>query len=246
MLGPEIPATLLSPGAGGESQTEVTLVEELKRKLAAELEAEGRLVRGNTLSAVAQQYEDAYKSNSLQSTAEEFYRSQQYGPSAVHKKLAELPFSLIVTTCQDDLLAQAYQGGPKTPDVQRYHARGDKRANPEFPIQGTPAAPVIYHLFGNAGEPSSLVLSENDLLDFLIAVISGSSPLPNSLLSALKRKQQSFLFLGFGVRRWDLRILLKILLKTWGQQDQGTPIAAEPLRGLQDSDQRWCSSTSGA
>ena len=58
--------------------------------------------------------------------------------------------------------------------------------------------------------------------------------MPNSLLRVLKSREQSFLFLGFGVRRWDLRMLLKVLLKTW-EQDQGS-IAAESLKGLADSD----------
>ncbi len=234
MLGPEIPAKSLAPAQNGDQQS-TSLIEALKQKLTGELQDDNRRVCGSALSAIAQQYEDAYESNSLQATAEKFYRARQYAPSPVHETLASLPFPLIVTTNPDDLLTQAFKAANKTPISQRYHPRGDKRANPEFVIPGSPAAPVIYHLFGDANEPSSLVLSENDMLDFLIAVISGSSPLPNSLLSALKRKGQSFLFLGFGVRRWELRMLLKILLKTWGQ-DQSNPIAAEPLRGLLDSD----------
>jgi TIR domain/SIR2-like domain len=232
MLGPEVPA---SPSAAGNAP-DAAVVEALKHQLADELEADRRVVCGTTLAAIAQQYEDAYGSKSLKSTAEDFYRKSQYVPSPVHQMLASLPFSLVVTTSQDQLFAQALKATnmSKTASVQRYHAWGDKRDNPEFEITGSPSAPVIYHLFGHADEPESLVLSENDVLDFLKAVISGSSPMPNSLLRILKSKEQSFLFLGFGVRRWDLRMLLKILLKTW-EQDQGS-IAAESLAGLADSD----------
>ena len=229
MLGPEIPAKLLA----GDPQHN-TVIEVLKRQLADELEADRRTVSGTTLFAVAQQYEDAFGSKALKSIAEDFYRTSQFGPSTVHEMLASLPFSLIVTTSPNQLLAQALRSANKTPSVQRYHAWGDKRDNPEFEITGSPLAPVIYHLFGHAEEPESLVLSENDILDFLKAVISGTSPMPNSLLRVLKSKEQSFLFLGFGVRRWDLRMLLKVLLKSW-EQDQGS-IAAESLEGLADSD----------
>ena len=229
MLGPEIPA---KPLAGDPQHN--TVIEGLKRQLADELEGDRRTVCGTTLFAVAQQYEDAFGSKSLKSIAEDFYRTFQFAPSTVHEMLASLPFSLIVTTSPNQLLAQALKAANKTPAVQRYHAWGDKRDNPEFEITGSPSAPVIYHLFGHAEEPESLVLSENDILDFLKAVISGTSPMPNSLLRVLKSKEQSFLFLGFGVRRWDLRMLLKVLLKTW-EQDQGS-IAAESLEGLADSD----------
>ncbi|HTT24657.1 MAG TPA: toll/interleukin-1 receptor domain-containing protein, partial [Candidatus Sulfotelmatobacter sp.] len=225
MLGPEIPATAQNNASGA------TLIGGLKGKLRREMEDDNRQVYGNTLAAVAQQYEDAYESNSLQSTAEGFYRSCQYGPSTVHDRLASLPFSLIVTTAQDDLLRQALANAKKEPLVHHFNLRGDKIANPEFMIPGSPTQPVVYHLFGEASDPPSLVLSENDLLDFLIAVVSERSSLPNSLLRALKRKGQSFLFLGFGVRHWDLRILSKLLLRAL-DQSHSTSIAAEPVRNL--------------
>jgi hypothetical protein len=91
-------------------------------------------------------------------------------------------------------------------------------------------------LFGDAAEPSSLVLSENDVLDFLIAVVSERPPLPNSLVRALKRVGQSFLFLGFGIRHWDLRVLLKVLLRALELNRTGSAIAAEPLQGLLQPD----------
>src|SRR5271167_489209 len=212
MLGPELPAREFTESQNGEATESKPIIEELKGKLARELKDDNRAVYGDTLAAIAQQYEDAFESNPLRAVADCFYRSRDYGPSAVHEKLASLPFPLIVTTCQDDLLAQALRNANKTPIVERYHLRGDKRANPEFVIPGSPSSPLVFHLFGKADEPSSLVLSENDVLDFLIAVVSERPPLPNSLLSALKRKGQSFLFLGFGVRHWDLRILSKLLL----------------------------------
>jgi hypothetical protein len=141
-----------------------------------------------------------------------------------------------VTTCQDTLLTQALKGAGKMPITQRYHLRGDKRDNPEFVLPGSPSSPVVFHLFGDAEEPSSLVLSENDVLDFLIKVVSERPPLPNSLLRALKRLGQSVLFVGFGIRRWDLRILLKVLLRAFELHRSGPAIAAEPLHGLLQSD----------
>jgi len=235
MLGPELPARALAKSPNAQVDEGEALIEGLRDQLTRELENENRRISGHTLAAIAQQYEDAFESNSLQAAAEKFYRSRRYGPSTIHSKVALLPFPLIVTTCQDDLLTQALKQSNKSPITQRYNLRGDKIANPEFVIPGSPTSPLVYHLFGNADEPSSLVLSENDVLDFLISVVSDRPPLPNSLLSALKRKGQSFLFLGFGVRHWDLRIMSKLLLRAL-ELSRSTPIAAEPLRGLPQSD----------
>ena len=237
MLGPEIPVSVSSTDQEAASQDSTSLIEVLRGQLARELEEDNRCPCGNTLAALAQQYEDTegFGPTTLRATAERVFRSHLYGPSAVHNQLASLPFSLIVTTCQDALLTQALKAAGKTPITRRYHLRGDKRDNPEFVLPRSPSTPVVFRLFGDAEEPSSLVLSENDILDFLIKVVSERPSLPNSLLRALKRPGQSFLFVGFGIRHWDLRILLKVLLRALELNRSGPAIAAEPLHGLLQS-----------
>jgi hypothetical protein len=238
VLGPEIPVSIASRDSNTVSDGDLSFAEALRRELARELADDNRRADGTTLAAIAQQYEDTegFGATTLRATAERFFKSRVYRPSGVHHKLASLPFSLILTTCRDALLIQALSSAGKTAITQRYHLRGDKRDNPEFVLPGSPASPVVFHLFGNAAEPSSLVLSENDVLDFLIAVVSERPPLPNSLLRALKRIGQSFLFVGFGIRHWDLRVLLKVLLRALELNRSGTAIAAEHLQGLLQPD----------
>jgi hypothetical protein len=238
MLGSEIPVKVASTTSTTASTDSTSLAEELRRKLARELEEDNRSATGTTLAALAQQYEDTegFGPTTLRATAEMALTSRLYSPSSVHEQLAALPFSLIVTTGQDSMLEQALKAAGKSPITQRYHLRGDKRENPEFVVPGSPASPVVFHLFGSAEEPSSLVLSENDVLDFLIRVVSERPPLPNSLLRVLKRIGQSFLFVGFGIRHWDLRILLKILLRALELNRSGPAVAAEPLDSLIQSD----------
>ncbi len=235
VLGPEIPAGTVDAPADPAGRS---FAEALTQVLAAELEEDNRRVTGTTLSAVAQQYEDAegFGSNALRALAEKFYKSPHIMPSRIHAALAALPFSLILTTCHDDLLAHAFKEAGKAPIVARYHLRGDKHDNPEFMVPGSPQAPLVYHLFGTAQDPGSLVLSENDLLDFLIAIASSRPPLPDNLVRALKRVGQSFLFVGFGVTHWYLRVLLKVLVRALELQRTGSAIATEPLRGLSEVD----------
>jgi len=238
MLGQEVPAQ--PTGASGVSAPNPldSFGESLTRRLAAELEEDGRHVTADSLAAVAQQYEDAdgFGATSLHALAQKFYNSGAFGPSTVHRGLASLPFSLIVTTCHDDLLTRALNEVGKAPLVQRYHLRGDKRDNAEFLVMGSSASPIVYHLFGNAREPGSLVLSENDLLDFLIAIVSERPPLPNSLSRALKRTGQSFLFVGFGISQWYLRVLMKVLVRALELPRTASAVAAESLRGLSEGD----------
>lgn len=234
VLGPEIPAGTVGAPVGVAASSSV---EELTGALAKELEEDDKRVTGTTLAAVAQQYEDAFGPIALQALAEKCYKSPHFLPSQIHAVLAKLPFSLILTTCQDDLLVRALQAARKDPIVQRYDFNGDTRANPEFPLPNSPQAPLVYHLFGNAHESGSLVLSENDLLDFLIAIASDRPPLPSSLVSALKRGRQSFLFVGFGITQWYLRVLLKVLVRSLELHRTGSStIATEQLLALSDAD----------
>ena len=236
VLGPEIPADNLDATDAGKRG----FVDALTAALATELvEDDPRRRTGTTLAAVAQQYEDAegFGPNALRAVAARFYKSPQFGPSAIHAALAKLPFSLILTTCQDDLMARALQSAGKAPTVQRYNLRGNKRDNPEFLLQNSAQAPLLYRLFGDAHEPNSLVLSENDLLDFLISIVSDRPPLPNSLGGVLRRANQSFLFVGFGITQWYLRVLLKVMVRSLEFHRTGSStIATEPLLGLSEAD----------
>ena len=234
VLGPEIPAATVGAPVGAAVNSSA---EELTTALARELEEDDKSVTGTTLAAVAQQYEDAFGPIALQALAEKVYKSPHLVPSQIHAVIAELPFSLILTTCQDDLLVRALQSASKDPNAQRYDFNGNKRDNPEFPLTNSPRAPLVYHLFGNAHDSGSLVLSENDLLDFLIAIASDRPPLPSSLVSALKRGRQSFLFVGFGITQWYLRVLLKVLVRSLELHRTGSnTIATEPLLGLSEAD----------
>jgi hypothetical protein len=238
VLGPEVPATLASAAESSPATGDLSYTEELTRRLASELEDDNRRVTGSTLATVAQQYEDAegFGPNTMRSLAAQFYMSAAYNPSDVHYSLAPLPFNLILTTCHDALLTQAMQESGKRPLVCRYHLRGDRHDNPEFTPSKTPEEPVLYHLFGFAQEPHSLVLSENDVLDFLIAIVSERPPLPNSLSRILKRKDQSFLFVGFGIKQLHLRVLLKVLIRALDLHHTGSAVATESLRGLSEGD----------
>ncbi len=233
VLGPEISAD----SQGRETRPD-SLTERLARALADELEVDGRRPAGGTLAAIAQHYEDSegFGPAALRAEAERFYRDVGAVPSSVHHMLASLPFPLVLTTGQDGLFGRSLEQAGKSPLVQRYHLRADRRENPEFAIPGSPDAPVVFHLFGLATEPSSLVLSENDILDFLIAIVAENPPLPNSLMRALKRPGQSYLFVGFGIRHWHLRVLLKVILRSLGVGHAGSAIVAEPLLSLEQQD----------
>ena len=233
VLGPEI-AVAQTGDSAADAQAPGTVTQALVRRIASVIEEEGLRVVGNQLPAIAQQCEDcdALGPAQLRETASRFLRAARFVPSRAHRVLAELPFSLVLTSCHDGLLQQAMTDVGKTPLRERYHLRGDRRDNPEFAAPSGPEAPVLYHLFGTPDDRDSLVLSQNDLLDFLIALVSENPPLPNRLVGLLKREGMSFLVVGFGIGNWQLRVLLKAVLRKLDLKIKGNAVAAEQLQGL--------------
>lgn len=156
---------------------------------------------------IAERYADKFGSNALDWAVVGFYRSHQQDASEIHSALAALPFYFVLTSCHDELLENAMRLNKKVPRSTYYNYNGDKPA--DLPM-GTVSMPLIYHLYGSPHEPKSLVLTEVDLLDFLVAVVSTTPPLPNSIRAELQG-DKTFLFLGFGIKHWYLRILLHVL-----------------------------------
>jgi hypothetical protein len=86
MLGQEVSATPAEADRAGSRNNE-SFAEALMRQLADELEEDGRRVIGDSLAAVAQQYEDAagFGTNALRARAEKFYNSGALAPSALSR-----------------------------------------------------------------------------------------------------------------------------------------------------------------
>jgi hypothetical protein len=106
------------------------------------------------------------------------------------------------------MFINALRENKKEPVMDFYNFDGE---NPETVKIGTDEKPLVFYLYGAVKEPESLMLTENDLLDLLVALTSEKPPLPGNIRSELRDEKKSFLFLGFGFRHWYLRILLHVL-----------------------------------
>lgn len=193
----------------------------LAHKLTEKLQQEGKgdqVIAPSDLAHVAQTYqrEMPAKRAGLEYVATEFYKPYRDKTTALHQDLAALPFSLCISTTPDRFLLNAFSKTPgKQPIYDFYHFQPDpKRRRPpqgDPPEQNPEHRPLIYGLYGSADKADSLVLSENDLLDFLVNVTRKSPPLSSYVASRLSERRASFLFMGFGFRHWYIRILLHVL-----------------------------------
>lgn len=134
------------------------------------------------------------------------------------KVLAELPAPVYVNACRDPLLIKSLKAAGKTPRPLlcdwRPNAENHPRA-PEFDDEPTMDAPVVHHMFGVLGKANSLVLTEDDFFDYMIAAAQYEL-IPPVVSGALTRG--SLLFLGFQLDSWTFRVLFRLIMAMEGRQ----------------------------
>jgi len=124
-----------------------------------------------------------------------------------HFDLAALPFYLSIHSSPDEMFASALKEQHKHPKTGWYNYKNKQST---MMYIGTRVEPMLFYLYGFIDDENSLVATENDLLDFLVSIMTKNS-LPDRLINELQAPDKSLLFLGFGFKHWYLRILLHIL-----------------------------------
>lgn len=157
-----------------------------------------------------------------------FFGEAQPGP--IHRYLASIDKPLlIVTTNYDDNMERALQDVGRPFDVVVHPTdRKDYEASVFWwragqPVPEPPIAPnkllidlaattVVYKMHGTMHRPDaqwdSYVVTEDDYVEFL-SRMAGQSAIPHQFIRHFRPRH--FLFLGYGLRDWNLRVLLRSL-----------------------------------
>jgi hypothetical protein len=136
-------------------------------------------------------------------------------PSPILHKLAALPFPFYITTNYDTLLEKSlYQaktlgGLDKDPIVRVYDPKRDKPPEP-VPLNPQERNPVVFKLHGDIHKPESIVVTEEDYLEFILKMTDNyAHPIPNQIRTQLN--ELPTLFIGYSLQDYNLRLLLRTL-----------------------------------
>lgn len=195
---------------------------QLAQRLAGELRDAGKgdqLLTDCDLAHVAQTYQRAMRKlrAGLELAIEDYYTPYRDQTTQLHLDLAALPFTLCISTTPEQFLLNGFKQTPeKEPIYDFYHFQPDPKRpqrphSPAPPKTNSEKHPLIYDLYGSLDETDSLVLTENDLLNFLVSVTRQTPALHPYVTAQFSDPTVSFLFLGFGFRHWYIRILLHAL-----------------------------------
>jgi hypothetical protein len=152
-----------------------------------------------------------------------------FEPGPLHRLIADIPApQVIVVTNYDTLVEQAFQEAKKPYDLVVYPADRSDYANavlwwPHGADSPTFESPnslgidlahktVIYKMHGTVRQEGpewdNFVITEEDYVEFLSRMISNTA-IPADF--AVYFRERSFLFLGYSLQDWNLRVVLKNL-----------------------------------
>lgn len=164
-------------------------------------------------------------------------------PDEPHAALADLNLPVYLTTNYDDFMVQALRA--KKRDVKQEVCRWtslvhDQPSSFDDGYQPTPESPVVFHLHGNAELPDSIVVTEDDYLDFMVgiskdlAVAPGQRPmLPPKIRSAITSK--SLLFVGYSLNDVNFRVILRGLAGSLQPSSRHLSVAVQlPPNSVED------------
>jgi hypothetical protein len=154
-------------------------------------------------------------------------------PADPHRVLAQLPCPVFVTANADLLLEEALREQGKRPHTQVCVWRRDIET---LAIAADPAAeptaqtPLVFHLFGLYDYPKTLVLTEDDFLDYVINIHlgrsdgrgqGGSVSRRTSAIPLVVRERltdAALLFVGFQSAHLSFRVLFRTIWQTEGRE----------------------------
>jgi len=136
----------------------------------------------------------------------------------IHHQLAALKLPLYVTTNVDNFMFEALkQRDGVSPRRIGLRWEQPEAGTPQYVInpEPSPEEPVVLHLNGHDGDAEQmrhLVISEDDYLEHFVRLSRDQEiVLPMNVLGMLS--EHSFLFLGYHLDDWELRVILQGLTK---------------------------------
>lgn len=155
--------------------------------------------------------------------------NRDYEPCDIHHYLAEMPAPmLIVTTNYDDLVERAFERANKPFDLVvhptdrkdvaasvlwwKHGAEQPEAVAPNKLFIDLNTTTVIYKMHGTVDRAlnkwDSYVITEEDYIDFLTRM-TGQTAVPAQFMRHFRSR--NFLFMGYGLNDWNLRVVLNNL-----------------------------------
>jgi hypothetical protein len=166
--------------------------------------------------------------------------------NTIYTILAELNLPLYLTTNYDHLLENALRAKGKDPlseicvwneHLEEYLAQTGFKSvfTKGSEYRGDPDHPLVYHVHGDMDDPHSMVLTEEDYLNFLTYFHNNS--LPSKVLLALTHSTK--LYLGYSLTDMNLNVILRTIPKGAAKKDMAIILLPSGFEEIRDEYVRY-------
>jgi len=125
--------------------------------------------------------------------------------SELYQKIAQIPFHLIVSFSPDMILKNAFEQLGITANFQFFN----KKQTLKDVERPTLLQPLLYNLFGSIPERDSLIVTYDDMFDFMFSLLGGKQRLPRQMLDTIN-SATVFLFLGCELDKWYMKLIMRL------------------------------------
>ncbi len=139
-------------------------------------------------------------------------------PNEPHRVVADLELPIYITTNYDDFMTQALRRADPLRVPKQLVCRWDlagKRNRADFDpgFVPTPQNPIVFHLHGRLSDQladqSSMVLTEDDYLEFLVSVSRDKAIIPPCIEAAFA--SSTLIFMGYSLEDINFRVIFRKL-----------------------------------
>jgi len=133
-----------------------------------------------------------------------FYQNTK-ASEIILRKIAQIPINLIISLNPDKFIYEVLKKNGINAEYSYYNKN---KPMPDIKVP-TKTNPLVYNLLGDIEESETLVLTHQDLFDFLEGALN-KSKLPDNLREIIANAH-SFIFLGFKFEKWYVQLIIRIL-----------------------------------
>jgi hypothetical protein len=126
-------------------------------------------------------------------------------PTELHQKIAQIPFHLVISFSPDLILKTAFDNLGIDYNFQFFNKKQTLK-DVEPP---TDEKPLVYNIFGSLTDRDSLIVTYDDMFDFMFSLLGGEHRLPRELMDTIN-SASVFLFLGCELDKWYMKLILRL------------------------------------
>jgi len=158
-----------------------------------------------------------------------FYAKETEQRNHLLEKIAQIPFRIIITLTSDNLLVEAFKHLHLKFDHDFYYKNNPAPGE----LMPTRKKPLVYNMLGSLNQYDSMVLSHDDLFDYLKSIFAEKSMNQNLKQELIGAEQ--YIFLGLPFEKWYMQLLLRVLMLHTETLEHLDLLATKPIDEIKEN-----------